>query len=291
MPLRHFLLAVAVVAIWGINFAVTKVAMDQLPPLLLAGLRFFFALFPAVFFLRRPETSWRNLALYGVLNGVGQFGLMYVAMNGRISPGLASIVIQTQVFFTIGLAMVMNAERLQAYQGAALVAGAAGLVVIGMHTDATLTLGGLGMMIGSALCWALANLTNKRAGRVNMLSYVVWASAFAVPPLFLLSWLVDGGPAIASALRSAGPWAWAAVAWQSIGNTMFGYAAWGWLLSRHPAAVVAPTSLLVPIFGMGTAALLLDEPLPGWKLGAASLIITGLVINLGWPLLRRRLAR
>src|SRR5690606_25945372 len=103
LPLRHLLLALAVVAVWGTNFVVIKVALGELPPLTFALLRFTLALLPAVFFLKRPAVPWSNLATYGVLIGVGQFGLLYIAMNGQISPGLASLVVQTQVFFTIGL--------------------------------------------------------------------------------------------------------------------------------------------------------------------------------------------
>ena len=76
---------------------------------------------------------------------------------------------------------------------------------------------------------------------------------------------------------------WGAVAWQAWGNTLFGYAAWGWLLARHPASVITPMALLVPVFGMGASAWLLAEPLPEWKLLAAALVMTGLSLNVLWP--------
>ena len=116
LPLRHLLLALAVVAVWGTNFVVIKVALAHFPPLLLAALRFTLALLPAVFFLPRPAVSWRNLAAYGVLIGVGQFGVLFVAMQAQISPGLASLVVQMQVFFTIALAMRITKERVQPFQ-------------------------------------------------------------------------------------------------------------------------------------------------------------------------------
>ena len=84
---------------------------------------------------------------------------------------------------------------------------------------------------------------------------------------------------------------WAAVAWQAWANTLFGYAAWGWLLARHPAATIAPLSLLVPVFGIGASVLYLGEPLPAWKLLAAALVMTGLALNLLWPKLRGKLAQ
>lgn len=278
------------VAVWGTNFVVIKLALAHLPPLLFAALRFALAFFPAVLLLPRPAVSWRNLAAYGVLIGVGQFGVLYLAMKGNISPGLASLVIQTQVFFTIVLAMRVARERVQPYQWLALALAAAGIGVIAAHTDGDTTVLGLLMVLGAAFCWACANMVSKRAGSVNMLSYVVWSSITAVPPLVVLSLLFEGWPAIEAGLRSADALTWWAVAWQAFGNTLFGYAAWGWLLSRHPAASITPMALLVPVFGMAAASVMLAEPLPGWKLGAAALVLCGLALNMLWPRLKAMLA-
>jgi O-acetylserine/cysteine efflux transporter len=291
LPLRHFLLALAVVAVWGTNFVVIKLALGHLPPLMFAALRFTLALFPALFFLPRPTVGWRNLALYGVLIGVGQFGLLYLAINGHISPGIASLVVQTQVFFTIGLSMRMNGERVQPFQWVALALATAGIANIGMHTDGTTTVLGLVMILGAALSWAGGNIAAKEGKPVNMLAYVVWSSAYAVPPLFALSYVFEGFDAIATGLQSASWATWAAVAWQSWGNSLFGYAAWGWLLARHPAATITPMALLVPVFGMGASTWWLGESLPAWKLLAAALVMGGLAVNLLWPTIRRWLAQ
>jgi O-acetylserine/cysteine efflux transporter len=289
LSLRHFLLALAVVAVWGSNFVVIKLALGQMPPLLFATLRFAVVVLPMVFFLPRPAVSWRNLAAYGLLIGVGQFGLLFVAMNGHISPGLASLVIQVQVFFTIGLAMVMAGETLQRVQWVALTLAGAGLWVIVAHTDGSTTVLGLGLILLAALSWAGGNLVSRSAGRINMVAYVVWSSLFAVPPLALLTLSVEGWDALAAGLQHADRYAWAAVAWQAWGNSIFGYAAWGWLLSRYSAATITPMALLVPLFGMGCSAWLLGESLPGWKLGAAALVMAGLALNLLWPMWARRL--
>jgi O-acetylserine/cysteine efflux transporter len=104
----------------------------------------------------------------------------------------------------------------------------------------------------------------------------VWASAFSIPPLLLLSLYFEGGySSLVSAIELAPLGAWAGVFWQSWANTLFGYAAWAWLLSKHPAALVAPAPLLVPIFGMGATAIFLGESLPGWKFLAAGLVMVG----------------
>ena len=288
LPPRHLLLALAVVAVWGTNFVVIKWTLGSLPPLLLGALRFALAFAPAALFVRRPAVAWRVLAAYGVLIGAGQFGLLFIAMRADITPGLASLVVQTQVFFTIGLAMALAGERVRGFQVVALVLAAAGLAVIATHTDASTTPLGLVLVLLAALSWAAGNLVSKRAGRVDMLGFMVWSSLFAVPPLALLSLWLEGPQAIAQGLAGAGPGVWAAVLWQSIGNTLFGYGAWAWLLARHPAATVTPMALLVPLFGIGASALLLAEALPGWKLASAALVLAGLALNVLWPLLAAR---
>ncbi|MFZ4109694.1 MAG: EamA family transporter [Polymorphobacter sp.] len=288
--LRAFLLALAVVAVWGTNFVFIRLGLDTLPPLLFAALRFTLAALPLVFLLKRPAVPWRDLALYGLFIGVGQFGLLFIAIDGLIAPGLASLVVQVQVVFTIGLAMRGTGERLTLVQYAALALAVAGVVIILAHTGGTTTSLGVALVIGAALGWSLGNMVQRRAGRVDMLAFVVWSSLFAIPPLFALAFLFEGGAHIAAALTAAGPAVWAVVAWQSVGNTLFGYGAWGWLLARYPAASVAPMALMVPVFGMGSAALLLGEPLPVWKLGAAALIIGGLAVNLFGPRLFARRA-
>lgn len=284
LPLSHALLALAVVAVWGTNFVVIRFALDVLPPLALATLRFALAFLPAALLLPRPRVPWRELAAYGVLIGVGQFGLMYLALRDAIAPGLASLVVQTQVFFTIALAMRYERERPQAYQGVALALAVAGLAWIGTRSAAAgATPLGLAMVLLAALAWAGGNLVSRRAGQVDMLAYVVWSSAFAVPPLAALSLALEGPGAVWQGLTQAGAGTWLAVAWQAAGNTLFGYAAWAWLLARHPAATVSPWALGVPVFGMASAALVLNEPMPAWKLAASALVIAGLAINVFWP--------
>lgn len=289
LPASHLLLALAIVAVWGTNFVVIKISLDSFPPFFFAALRYIFALLPVVFFMPKPKVSWGNLCVYGLATGVGQFGVMYFAIDGRISPGLASLVIQTQVFFTIGFAMFFAKEGLRLYQAVAVAVAMTGLVIIALHTDATTTFLGLALVVFAGFSWGVANTVSRRAGAINMLSYVVWASAFSIPPLLLISLIFEGGASHLWEISLAAPaGAWMGVLWQSWANTLFGYAAWGWLLSKHPAAVVAPAPLLVPIFGMGASAFFLGEALPPWKVEAASLVIAGLVINLFWPTLRAK---
>ena len=291
LPATHLLLAVAIMAVWGTNFVVIKFALAHLPPLTLALLRFTLAFFPLALFLPRPKVGWGNLAAYGALIGAGQFGLLYVAMDGHVSPGLASLVVQTQVFFTIFLSMRLTGEQVGLYQFAGLALAAGGLAVIALHTDGTATPLGLVLVLIAAFSWSSGNMVSRKAGPQNMLAYVVWSSIFAVPPLLAFALLLEGPTRMMEGIRAADATTWGAVLWQSAGNTMFGYAAWGWLLNRHPAASVAPMALMVPVFGMGASALLLGEPMQPWKLTAFALVMAGLSVGMLWLRIKGRLAR
>ncbi len=304
MPVSHLFLALAVVCVWGTNFVVIRWGLDGgMPPLLFATLRFALSALPWVLFMPRPAVAWRTLASFGVLLGVGQFGLLYLAMQGHISPGLASLVIQLQVFFTIALSLWVLHERVQGFQiiGLALVLG--GLVLIALNLGAHVTATGLGLVLAAAFFWSCANLVVKSAGAtsgavpgtpagpVNMLHFVVWSSVFAVPPLLALSLLLEGPAAITAALQTASAATWATVLWQAVGNSLFGYGAWNWLLARHPAASITPMALLVPVFGMGSSSLLLGEAMPAWKLGACALVLGGLAVIVFWPRMRPLIVR
>jgi O-acetylserine/cysteine efflux transporter len=290
LPTSHLLLALAVVFVWGTNFVVIKAGLDGLTPFTFACLRFVLSALPWIFFIKRPNVPWRSLAAFGTLLGAGQFGLLFLAMRADISPGLASLVVQTQVFFTIGLSMIMLSEQIRLFQIAGLALCLTGLGLILTHLDATLTIKGLALVLCAAFCWACANLVAKSAGRIDMLGFMVWSSVFAIPPLFALAMVFEGWQVFAGGITKANAVIWGAVLWQAIGNTLFGYAAWNWLLARHPAATVTPMALLVPVFGMSASALVLGEPMQSWKMAAAGLVLAGLAVNVFWPRLRAQYA-
>jgi O-acetylserine/cysteine efflux transporter len=270
-----------VVAVFGINFVVIKAGLRDLPPFLFALLRFFFSAVPFVFFLPRPRTPWHWIVLYGALIGAGQFGPLYYAMRDDISPGLASLVIQSQAVFTIALSVWIFRERVGALALTGVVVAVAGLGVIACHLDGSATLPGIAIVLAAGLAWAAANVVGKKASAereapFGMLAFIAWASVFAIPPLVLLTAVLEG-PAVAwHAIENAGAGAWGAVAWQVVGNTLFAWAAWSYLMARHDAAIVAPYALLIPVFGMGASALVLGEPLPAWKLAGGALVVAGI---------------
>jgi O-acetylserine/cysteine efflux transporter len=288
----HAALALLVIVVWGVNFVVIKLALGHLPPLTFAALRFTLAAFPALLFVRPPKVSRLGLAAYGLLIGTGQFGLLFIAMRGMISPGLASLVIQTQAFFTIGFAMAFAGERLRGYQLCALLLATAGLGWLMPHAGADVTPLGLALVLGAALSWAAGNTVQRALKPPDMLAFVVWSSLFAAPTLFALAIGVEGWNAVAGGIAHADAMTWAAVAFQSFGNTILGYGVWGFLLKRYSAASVSPLSLLVPVIGLAASAAFLGEPFTDWKAVATALVLGGLALNTFWPMwTRRRAAR
>lgn len=269
--------------IWGTNFVVIKWGLADFPPFLFATLRFVFSALPWLFFIRRPKAPWYAIAGVGVLMGAGQFGLLFWAMQHDISAGLASLVIQAQVFFTIIMSMLIYHERARALQWMALSLAGVGYGVVAWHsvsdTQGAVTILGLLTVLVAAFSWACANLLVRSVGRVNMLGFMVWSSTYSVLVLLGLSLTLEGPASIVQALWQASWPGWLAVLWQALGNTLFGFGVWNWLLARHPAVVVTPTALLVPVFGMMSSAWLLNEALPVWKLLATGLVLGGLALN------------
>lgn len=286
LPAKHLILLLVVIAIWGSNFVVIHEGLQHFPPLLFAALRFLLCAFPTILILPKPAAPWRSLLGYGLLIGAGQFGLLYIAIDGHIAPGLASLVIQLQVPFTIALSTILLGETFQIRQLATFALCAAGLAAVASGNEGSTTLLGLALVLASAASWACANILIKTLGSVRMVPFIVWSSLAAVPPLIILSLIFEGPDAIVESIRSASLVGWSAVVWQSAGNTLFGFAAWSWLLARYPASSVTPAAILVPIFGLGSAALLLGEPMPFLKLVGTALILGG--VGLEFALARRR---
>ncbi|MFT5258429.1 MAG: O-acetylserine/cysteine efflux transporter [Saprospiraceae bacterium] len=280
MSLIHQLTAMLVAFVWGTNFVLIKLGLADLPPFLFATLRFTLVAVPLVFILKRPPVPWKYLMAYGVLIGFGQFGLLFWSMQGHITPGLASLVIQIQVFFTILLAFWVFKEQLKLMQVGALLIGAMGLVIIMIYTDGETSSIGLMVVLLAALSWAAANIVVKQVGRVDILGFIAWSSLFAIPPLLLMSLYYEGPQAIANGLIDARWDTWLIVLWQTVGNTLIGYGLWNKLLEQYDAALVTPWALLVPVFGLAASSWWLNEPLYWWKWLAAALILSGLVINL-----------
>lgn len=280
MPLRHVLLALLVVAIWGFNFVVIKLSVEALPPVLAAALRFLAAALPAVFFIRPPKAPWPLVVGFGLAFGFALYGFLNLSIAWGMSAGLSSLVLQTQAFFTMALAFVLLGERPSRFQIAGALVAFAGICVIAVERMAATALLPRGMTLLAAVSWGLANVLTKKAGKVNALAFTVWGSLAAPLPLLGLSWLIEGREAIEAALVGFSWEEAALIAFLAYPATLLGGGIWNWLLGRHPASIVAPFTLLVPITGLLSGYLVLGETITPIEIGGAILVIAGLVVTL-----------
>jgi O-acetylserine/cysteine efflux transporter len=293
LTLRDLALLLAVVALWGFAFVPIKVALETVPPFALAALRFFFAALPAVFFIRRPRVRLQALIGYGVAIGICQFGLLFLGMRLGMPAGLSSLVIQTQVFFTMALGAWWMHDRLGVHNLAGAVIAAVGMVLLGAHKvneGASATLVGFLLVIASAIGWAVGNIMAKRMMKGQddeMLGLVVWSSLVPPLPLALLSYAVEGGPAAVAAVVHMDALRWACVLLLSYGATLFGYVTWNRMLLRYPTSLVSPFGLLIPVSGLASGVLLAGERLASLQIVGAALLLAGLAWNVYAPRLLR----
>jgi O-acetylserine/cysteine efflux transporter len=279
MTPTDILLALGVVSIWGFNFVIIKIGLRDLPPILFTALRFTFAALPLVFFIKRPDAPWRLVLAYGLFQFALQFTLLFCGIALGLPAGLASLVIQLQAFFTIGMAVLMLGERPQLVQLAGALVALCGMGLVAVHLEGQATLLGFILVVLGAVCWGIANIVTKKMGKVDVLSLVVWGSLLSVPPLFLASYAIEGATAWQLAYEHFTWKSLGTVLFQSYPNTLLCFAIWSMLMRRYAAATIAPFALLVPVAGMASAALVLGEPLQWWKLAAGMLVLSGLALN------------
>ncbi|MFI8308681.1 EamA family transporter [Streptomyces sp. NPDC085927] len=274
----HVLLAVLVAAVWGVNFVVIEIGLGHFPPLLFSALRFLAAAVPAVFLVGRPKVAWKWIVGVGLALGVAKFGLLFVGMDAGMPAGLSSLVLQIQAVFTALFAFLLLGERPARIRLVGMAVALAGIGVAAVDEGASGPLGAFALVIAAAACWGVSNILTRRAAPADALNFMVWVSTVPVLPLLALSLLLEGPSRDLEALRALdlpGAGALLYVAWAA---TVFGFGAWGWLLRRHPASTVAPFSLLVPVFGMSSAALFLGEPVSPLRWCAAALLVGGVAL-------------
>jgi len=300
MALKDTLLALLVVVIWGINFVIIKLGLQGMPPFLLGGLRFLLVAFPAIFFIPAPAIPLKWLALYALTISFLQFAFLFCAISLGMPTGIASLVLQSQVFFTIILGALFLEEKIKVIQMLGTLIAAAGMGVLaegGMaNTLSVIPPVGLVMTLTAGLCWAFGNITNKvimtTAPKTPILSLVVWSALIPIVPFLLCSWIFEGQAVIVSSLMHIKTPTVLSLIYLAFISTIIGYGLWGALLSRYPTWRVTPFALLVPVVGLTSAALILGERLNRLQMVGVAVIMLGLIINVfGTRLMNLRPAR
>ncbi|WP_327423319.1 EamA family transporter [Streptomyces sp. NBC_01230] len=275
----HIALAALVAAVWGVNFVVIEVGLGHFPPLLFSALRFLVAALPAVFFVGRPKVAGKWIVGVGLVLGMAKFGLLFIGMDRGMPAGLSSLVLQVQAVFTALFAALALGERPGRVRVLGMAVALAGIGVAAVDEGASGPVLAFVLVIAAAACWGVSNVLTRKAAPPDSLNFMVWVSTVPVLPLLGLSLLFEGWDRDADAL--------AALDWSGVGiivyvawiTTVFGFGAWGFLLRHHPASSVAPFTLLVPVVGMSSAALLLDESVSPLRWCAAALLVGGVALT------------
>lgn len=289
MNLNDRLLIALVVAVWGVNFLFMRLSLNEMPPMILGALRFVCVVFPAIFFLKKPDVAWKWLILYGLTISFGQFALMFTALHWGFPTGLAALVIQIQVFFTVILAAMLWREPVLFHQFIGMITAFIGLILIGFgQHQGNLPLHALLPVVGAAASWACGNIIVKKIGKVNPLSLVVWGSVSALVAFSLVSLAMYPIDEIGNFITQSSWKAWAGVLFLAYVSNLVGYTGWGALLSRYPAGKVTPFAFLVPVIALLVGYLILSERLGMWHgLGIVG-VMSGLLLHIfGGKILKR----
>jgi O-acetylserine/cysteine efflux transporter len=278
VSLRHALLATLVAVIWGLNFIAIRFGVDDVPPLLFLAIRFVLVSIPAIFFLKPPGIGWKNIVLIGTFLSLGQFTLLYVSMSLGMPPGLASLLLQTQVVLTVIVAAIVLRERPTRTQILGIVVGMAGLAVVVVSHGSVAPWLPLVVILLAALSWAIGNVLARRAKAASGLSLVVWSGAVVPIPAFALSLLIESPPVVVEALSHFTLNAVLSTLYTVVFASLIGYGIWNTLLARYPASAVVPFTLLVPVVGILSAWIVFGELPTTLELVGGAVMLAGLAI-------------
>ena len=275
---RDTALAVLVAALWGFNFVVIDWGMGTVPPLLFAAVRFAVVAVPACFLVPRPPVPFRTVAAVGAFMSLGQFGFLYLSMHLGMPPGLAALVLQAQVPFTIVIAAAVLRERPSPAQVAGVALGVGGLVVVAAGLGGQVPAAALALCLLAGLSWGIGNVVTRAARAPGGLALTVWSATVVPVPLLGLSLLTDGPSAVARGLAQFGWHAALSTAYTAGLCSLVGYAVFSRLLSRYPPGKVVPWVLLAPVVAMACSWALLGQAPGPAEAGGAGLLVAGVLL-------------
>ncbi|MBS9780504.1 MAG: EamA family transporter [Moraxellaceae bacterium] len=279
MPIKHKLLALLVVLIWGFNFVVMRWGIEDMHPVTMTIFRFLLTAIPMVFFVKRPDVPMKYVATYGVLFGSFVWGLVNIAMSIGVTAGLASLLLQLSPFLTVLVAVVVFKESLTLNKCIGIGVAFCGFLLICLLNPSNISLVGLALMALSAMFWTICNVIIKIAKPTDTISFTLWSSLFVPVPLLLMSigFITINGQEIAPIFELPSWKGWVSIAFQAFITTLFGYASWAWLIGKYGLSNIALYSLIVPIAGLFCGWWLYDETLTIIEIVGSGLVILGLL--------------
>ncbi|MFT5707943.1 MAG: drug/metabolite transporter (DMT)-like permease [Oceanospirillaceae bacterium] len=287
MTLRDSLLALIIILVWGVNFVVIAMGLDGMPPLLMGGLRFLLVAVIGCWFVSWPKMPIGWIIAYALTLSFAQFAFLFFAMSVGMPAGLASLILQSQALFTLVFAFLILKEQINATQVIAIIVAGSGLAIIGLNSadgiNSTMTAIGFTLTLVAAGCWAIGNLVTRtisQKGYKADVNLVVWSAVISCVPFFISAYLIEGPELIKTALLNISMTSLASLLYLALVATLVGYSLWSYLLSRYPAGQVAPLTLGVPVVGLASASIILDEQLGSIQIIGICVVMLGLVINM-----------
>tara|TARA_R110001583_G_scaffold51161_2_gene159703 strand:+ start:26897 stop:27808 length:912 start_codon:yes stop_codon:yes gene_type:complete len=280
MPLKDLIAGILVMALWGINFSVIKLGVSEIDPLLLTGLRFTFVCFPIIFFVKKPDVSWSYLIAYGLIFGIGIWGMGSWSIEAGLSVGMASVLLQMNVVMGMFLGYLLLKETISTQKLIGAMIAIAGLLMSLTVSDGSVTSKGFGLILCAALAWSISSIIIKRSGTKQVFAFSIWAIVFAPLPLFLIVFLKSGSEPFIVMTSELNSRVIFSVLFQAYPTTLLGYWVWNRLLMKYPLSTVAPLTLLVPIFGLLGGAIFYQEQIGMIKALSCFMVISGLFIGL-----------
>ncbi len=287
-PFIFAFLVIVTTSLMGSSFAVGKIGLEHVSPLLLVGIRFtiagsLMALFVKLFCRKHPKTAaeWLRMFLIGFFQTAGVMGCIFLSLR-TITAGESAILTFTNPLLVVLFGTLALGIRYRVVQWGGVLLGFFG-VFITMGSQVNMEIGTL-FGLGSAISWAIGTLLIKQWG-IQLDTWVLTAYQMLFGGLILL---------VASSLLETptlaiNPESLFIIFWLSIPASIIQFAIWFFLLQNGNPGKVSAFLFLAPFFGVLTGWLLLGE-----RVGI-SLVIGGALIFLGiflvnWPEKRQKAA-
>lgn len=278
MNIKHVLMALSIVVLWGLNFVALKIAVLSLPPIFLAGLRFFLISIPWIFFVQKPKVSKRQFFTLPITLGVLQYSLLYYGMSTGLSAGLSAVILQTQSFFTVIMSSILMKEKLRLNETFGLLIGMLGVIILLINNDGDFKIEAVLIILAAAISWGIANIQLKNLGNVNMVSFLIWISPIAAILLFIISFILEYDSVLKIDFSNLEIKIFLSIFYTAYLSTVIGFTMWQYLLNKYKSVQITPYGLLIPVTGSIFGYIILSEVLEIYQIISGIIIIIGLMV-------------
>ena len=278
MNIKHVLMALSIVVLWGLNFVALKIAVLSLPPIFLAGLRFFLISIPWIFFVEKPKVSKRQFFTLPITLGVLQYSLLYYGMSTGLSAGLSAVILQTQSFFTVIMSSILMKEKLRLNETFGLLIGMLGVIILLINNDGDFKIEAVLIILAAAISWGIANIQLKNLGNVNMVSFLIWISPIAAILLFIISFILEYDSVLKIDFSNLEIKIFLSIFYTAYLSTVIGFTMWQYLLNKYKSVQITPYGLLIPVTGSIFGYIILSEVLEIYQIISGIIIIIGLMV-------------